>query len=237
MLILILAESALEPIPREIWNHPVIKNFSRRKGKPPQLLILDRSYHHYVMRKLPSSEKRGRPDIVHFCLLEALGSPLNKEGLLRTYVHTINDNVIYVEGETRLPRNYNRFIGLIEDLFEHGRVPPTGKTLLSIEIKSLPDLIETLNTTYIVVFEKSGVPKTFEEVASKLAREDRPAVIVGGFPHGEFSEKTMKMANEVICVDPEVLETWIIVSRIIYEYERSINLAEKRWKRLKQAQT
>lgn len=237
LLILILAESALEPIPREIWSHPVIKNFSRRRGKPPQLLILDRSYHHYAMRKLPNSEKRGRPDIVHFCLLEALGSPLNKEGLLRTYVHTINDNVIYVETETRLPKNYNRFIGLIEDLFEHGSVPPTGKPLLSIETKSLPALIEKLKTTYIVVFEKGGKPKTFEEVASKLAREDRPAVIVGCFPHGELSEKTMSLANEVICVDPDVLDAWIIVSRIIYEYERAIDLAGKRWKRLKQTET
>jgi len=34
------------------------------------------------MKKLRESEKRGRPDIVHFALLEALGSPLNKEILL-----------------------------------------------------------------------------------------------------------------------------------------------------------
>ncbi|MEM4521144.1 MAG: 16S rRNA methyltransferase [Candidatus Bathyarchaeia archaeon] len=232
MLILILAESALEPIPREIWSHPAIRSFSKRRGKPPKNLVLDRSYHHFAMRNLLNAEKRGRPDIVHFCLLEALGSPLSKEGLLRTYVHTIDDHVIYVEPETRLPKNFNRFIGLIEDLLEHGRVPPAGKPLLYIEEKSLPKLIDDLKPTCTVIFERSGIPKTLEETASKLAREERPAVIVGGFPHGEFNEATLKLADEVICVDPEALEAWTIVSRIIYEYERTIGLPKKRLERV-----
>lgn len=233
MLTLILAESALEPVPSEIWNHPTIKSFSKRRGKPPRLLILDRSYHHFAMKNLPNSEKRGRPDIVHFCLLEALGSPLNKEGLLRTYVHTINDHVIYIEPETRLPKNYNRFIGLIEDLYEHGRVPPEGKALLSIEAKTLRELLVSLKPTYTVMFEKGGVPKTFEEVASRLAMEESPVVLVGGFPHGEFSESAIKIANEVVCVDPEVLEAWVVVSRIIYEYERALGLPRKRLEKIR----
>jgi len=185
------------------------------------------------MKNLPNSEKRGRPDIVHFCLLEALGSPLNKEGLLRTYVHTINDYVISIEPETRLPKNFNRFIGLIEDLFERRCVPPSGKTLLSLEEKGLAELIRTIDPTYIIAFERGGEPKTFEEVALKLAEEDRPAVLVGGFPHGEFSEGIIKLANETVCVDPEVLEAWIVVSRIIYEYERAIGLPRRRLERLR----
>lgn len=237
LLTLILAESAIELIPREIWDHPTIKSFSKRRGKPPRLLLLDKSYHYFAMKKLPNSERRGRPDIVHFCLLEALGSPLNKEGLLKVYVHTIDDHIIYVEPETRLPKNYNRFVGLIEDLFEHGCVPPSGKPLLSIEAGSLSDLIGVLKPTYTIIFERCGAPMSFEEVASRLAGEERPLVLVGGFPHGEFSEGTMKLANEVVCVDPEVLETWIIVSRIIYEYERAIGLPRKRLERIKSGAT
>ncbi|MEM2454601.1 MAG: 16S rRNA methyltransferase [Candidatus Bathyarchaeia archaeon] len=232
LLILVLAEAALEPIPREIWDHPIIRSFSRRRGKHPRLIVLDRSHHHFAMKDLPNSEKRGRPDIVHFCLLEALGSPLNKEGLLRTYVHTIDDNAISIDPETRLPRNFNRFIGLIEDLFKHGHVPPKGKSLLSLETRSLPRLIEALKPTYTVIFERSGEPKTFEDVALKLAMENRPAVLVGGFPHGEFSEETIRLADEVVCVDSEVLDAWVIVSRIIYEYERAIGLPKKRLEQL-----
>lgn len=59
---------------------------------------------------------------------------------------------------------------------------------------------------------------------------EEPAVIIGGFPHGHFSEKTIQMVNEVVCVDPEMLETWTLASRVIYEYERSISLPRKRIK-------
>ncbi|MCX8171293.1 MAG: 16S rRNA methyltransferase [Candidatus Bathyarchaeota archaeon] len=233
LLTLILAESALETIPQSLWNHPVIKSFSERKGKHPKFIILDRSYHHYAMKNLEDGNKRGRPDIIHFSLLEALGSPLNKEGLLRIYVHTINDYVISVSPETRLPKNLNRFVGLIEALFEYGRVPPKGKPLLTLETKTLPALVDELKPTYIVVFDKPGERKTFEEMALTLSGHERPLVIVGGFPHGEFNKATLRLADEVVCVDPETLETWTVVSRIIYEYERAISLPEKRLERLR----
>lgn len=227
-LTLVLAESALETIPRELWDHPLIRQFSKRRDKHPKFIVLDRSYHHHAMKTLEKGMKRGRPDIVHFSLLEALGAPLNREGLLRVYVHTINDYVISVSPETRLPKNFSRFIGLIEDLFEHGRVPPEGKPLLTLEAKTLLALINELRPTYTVIFDKPGKVKTFEETALTLVRHDKPLVIVGGFPHGEFSKLTLSLANEIICVDPETLEAWTVVSRIIYEYERAIDLPRRR---------
>ena len=231
MLNLVLAESALETIPKEIWGHPSIKRFSRRRGKHPRFIILDRSYHHHAMKLLENSKKRGRPDIVHFSLLEALGSPLNREGLLRVYVHTINDYVITVDPETRLPKNFNRFVGLIESLFEHKRVPPKGKPLLTLETKTLKSLIEELKPTYTIIFSTDGRARILDKAVEKLVEEKKPLVIVGGFPHGNFSESTLKLADEVVCIDPEMLETSIVVSRVVYEYERAINLAEKRWKK------
>lgn len=228
MLTLILAESALETIPQDLWDHPVIRRFSKRVGKHPKLIILDRSRHHYAMKKLKDNRKRGRPDIVHFSLLEALGSPLNKEGLLRVYVHTISDHVIHISPEVRLPKNLNRFVGLIEDLFEHGRVPPRGKPLLTLEAKTLPVLINELKPTYTIIFDRPGKNRTFEEVALNLKGQEKPLVIVGGFPHGEFSKVTLELADEIVCVDPEMLEAWTVVSRIIYEYERAISLPKMR---------
>ena len=96
------------------------------------------------MKKLEESERRGRPDIVHFALLEALGSPLNKERLLQTYVHTLKNHVITISPETRLPRNYDRFVGLMEQLFELGQVPPAGQILLKLELKTLAELQKLL---------------------------------------------------------------------------------------------
>jgi len=78
------------------------------------------------MRTLTNASKRRRPDIAHFTVLEALGSPLNKEGVLRTYMHTLDDRVITVSPKIRLPRNYDRFVGLIEQLFQKDRIPPVS---------------------------------------------------------------------------------------------------------------
>jgi len=228
LLTLIMAESALETIPKGLWSHPAIGRHSKRRGKPPGLILLDRSYHHSAMKKLRESEKRGRPDIVHFALLEALGSPLNKEKLLQIYVHTKNDYVITVNSEARLPRNYDRFVGLLEQLFELGRVPSVGHTLLKLEHKTLPQLLEETKSDYVMAFSRKGSPKTLEEAISRLSEKQRPAVIIGGFPHGHFSETTIRLADEIVCIDPEMLETWTLTSRVIYEYERAISLPKKR---------
>ncbi len=231
MLTLVLAESALETIPRHLWSHPSVKRYSKKRKKHPRFLLLDRSYHHAFMKTLPESEKRGRPDIVHFALLEALGSPLNKERLLQVYIHTINDQVVRVKPEARLPRNYNRFVGLMEQLFELERAPPNGSALLNMEPKTLSQLLTQISPTQVIAFSTKGKPRTLEDVMLKLSSQERPTVIVGCFPHGHFSKSTIRLVDEMFCIDKETLETWTVISRVVYEYERAISLSLKRLKR------
>ena len=232
MLNLILAESAFETIPEKLWKNPSIQKYAKLRRKHPRFLMLDRSYHHRAMKFLEQNEKRGRPDIVHFALLEALGSPLNKEGLLQVYVHTFNDYVIEVNPETRLPRNYERFVSLIEQLYEHGRVPPQQRqtALLTLEQKTLKQLIGEVKPSYVLALTRTGKSQTLEEAISQLSNEKRPLLIVGGFPHGHFSETTLKLVNETVCIDPDMLETWTVTSRAIYEYERALSISKKRLK-------
>jgi len=230
LLVLVLAESALETIPESLWTHTSVRRYAKQRRKPPQFVLLDRSYHHTAMKKLEHSEKRGRPDIVHFALLEALGSPLNKEGLLQVCVHTISDYVVSVDSATRLPRNYNRFVSLIEQLFQSGRVPPKGTPLLSLKRQTLSQLLQEIRPSYTVAFSRVGKPQTLENTVSRLSEKKKLAVLVGGFPRGHFSRATLKLADEVVCLDPEMLETWTVTSRIIHEYERALSLPEKRLK-------
>jgi rRNA small subunit pseudouridine methyltransferase Nep1 len=180
------------------------------------------------MKELAESEKRGRPDIIHFALLEALGSPLNKERLLQVYVHTINDYVISVNSEVRLPRNYDRFIGLLEQLYELGKIHTKGQTLLRLEHKTLPQLLDEIKADYVMVLSRKGSPKTLEDAIPSLLEKQEPAVIIGGFPHGHFSKTTIRLADEVVCIDLDMVETWTLTSRVIYEYERAISLPRKR---------
>ena len=58
---LIIAEAALETVPRDIAGHAAVKNHARRLGLRPSETLLDRSYHHAAMLKLEGNSKRGRP--------------------------------------------------------------------------------------------------------------------------------------------------------------------------------
>jgi rRNA small subunit pseudouridine methyltransferase Nep1 len=229
VLNLVLAESALETIPRQLWRHPLIRSYVEDRRKKAQFLLLDRSYHHAAMRNLLWGEKRGRPDIVHFSLLEALGTPLSKEGLLQVYVHTISNCVISIKRETRLPRNYNRFLGLFEQLFELRQIPSSGPPLLTLtENTILSRLVKKIKPDYIVAFSREGNFRTLQESISEFSDKKNPLAIVGGFPHGSFTKDTLKLADQVVAIDRQMLETWTLTARIIYEYEKLIDLPTKR---------
>ena len=228
MLHFLLVESGLEIIPFRFQRHPSVRNQARRKKKNPGELLLDVSLHHTLISQLPNGGKRGRPDIVHFCLLSILGTPLNKAGLLRTYVHTIDNRTLFVNPEIRLPRNYNRFIGLMEQLFKIGQVPPVGTPLLYVKHKSLQQLIKDIKPQMTLLFSESGVPTTSEALVNKLKEGEDIAVIVGGFPHGDFSSQTRKLADLNISIDAEPLDSWIVAARVISAYEEAIMLSQKR---------
>ena len=102
MLNLVFTEAALELVPREILRHPSVKRNAKRRKKLPEKTLLDRSLHHYAMDRLSNAEKRGRPDILHFCLLLTMGSPLNRMGKLRVSINTLNDYFIDVNPYAKL---------------------------------------------------------------------------------------------------------------------------------------
>jgi len=232
LLTLILAEAALETVPEKLWKHPSVKRHAKRQNKSSSQLLLDRSFHHRAMTRLENNLKRGRPDITHFVLLEALGSPLNKEGLLRVYVHTNQDCVIEVNPLARLPKNYSRFVGLMEQLFEQGKIPAEGETLLTIEKRTLKQLISETKPDHTLGFSTEGKPETIQDAIFSFKPKQNPAVVVGGFAHGHFKETTTQLIDELVCADSEMLEAWTIASRIIYEYERVLSLPTKRLKKI-----
>jgi rRNA small subunit pseudouridine methyltransferase Nep1 len=219
VLTLVFAEAALELVPREIAKHPSVMSQARRKGKKPDDILLDVSYHHAAMKPYDKYEKRGRPDIAHFSLLEALGSPLNQEGRLETWVHTVQDEAIRIDPETRLPRNYDRFVSLMEQLLRGKQVPPDGPALLQAETLPLGKLIQKIQPTKLVGLSTLGERVTLEEICNKLAGGRRPAIMVGAFARGHFAVQNASRCDQVFCIDKAPLESWIVTSRAIYEYE------------------
>jgi len=226
VLSLVLAESSIELVPNELVHHLAILKWAQRKRRDPHDLVLDQTYHHSAILRLGHrGSGRGRPDIPHFSLLLALGSPLNLTGGLRCYVHTRDNNIIKVDSKTRLPRNTDRFTSLLEQLYQEKVVPPNGPPLLSIKPGHIGDLLDEISGRVIALTTR-GHPKQMDEVASKLAEHDNPVLLVGGFPVGHFSRETLSKAKESYRIYSRGLEAWTVVARAIYDYERAISLED-----------
>jgi len=138
-LIMVFAECGLELIPKQIRSHPAVKKNLSSRIYSSQLL--DNTLHFSAMKNLKNFQKRGRPDITHVCLLNALGSPLNRNGNLILYIHTINNKIFKFTPEIRIARNYNRFKGLIAKLFIDGSIETETSKLITPFEGSLKYLI------------------------------------------------------------------------------------------------
>ena len=220
LLSFVLAESALELVPREIWSTPAVVSDSKRRGLKAPEMLLDRSFHHSAMGRLKDSEKRGRPDLVHQALLSVTGTPLYLDGEVRVYVHTCAGVVLEVAEKTRLPKSYFRFRGLMEkalvEMPREGLVKagPMGMDEL-VRKKIRPDLTIGLSVR--------GKAVGLDELASKVTVVANPCIVVGGFPHGHFAEETTVLFDELVRVDPHPLEAHVIAARTIYEVEKALN--------------
>uniref|UniRef100_A0A7J2TIQ9 Ribosomal RNA small subunit methyltransferase Nep1 n=1 Tax=Archaeoglobus fulgidus TaxID=2234 RepID=A0A7J2TIQ9_ARCFL len=208
--VFILLEASLEPVPLELRKHPLIAADARKRGKKPEDIILDDSKHHKAMKGLEFREKRGRPDIVHQCLLLLLDSPLKT---FEIYVHTVKDLIIRIDRDTRLPRNYNRFIGLMEDLFRKKKIEANGKILLEIFDGDLKDLLKGRE---VILMSEKG--REFERDALKKA----VAICIGAFAHGDFFESTLKKLENYkeFSLGKKSYTSLYVTSRVLCEYER-----------------
>jgi len=212
-----MAYSALETVPREIMGHPQIRSYAERRRKVPSKVILDKSYHYHAMSRLKDKERRGRPDMVFAFLLAALSSPLNHEGLLEVYIHTLHDYVIFVNSKMKPIRSYERFLGIMEKLFEAGRVPEEGEPLMEIKNMSLKKLVkDVLEADGILLMEHGGRLLGPKEVAKKAFKYP---VVVQGFPRGDFGLDAYELAVDKLYIYPSILDSWLVADRIIAAYE------------------
>ena len=85
---------------------------------------MDRTLHHFAIlsSNLKQDYKRARPDISHIILLNALATPLFKTNQLKVFVHTINNQVIKIGDNLRIPKSYARYEGLILDLIKNKKI-------------------------------------------------------------------------------------------------------------------
>ncbi len=211
----ILADSELELIPPELQRERSILSSARSRGKAPEKILLDASHHHPAFVKLKESERRGRPDIVHFFLMLAMDSDLNAAGKLKVFVHTRNNDVIAVKPETRLPPHYPRFVGLIESLYEQRVVPSRENALLELRTGvPLETLVAALKPDIVYVFDPLGKETPLEDRFVDV--EDKTiVVIIGGFSKGEYRSDLNKIKHEKISLGNRQQKVWTVTSKVL----------------------
>ena len=219
MLDFVLAESALELVPKEIRRTPAVLSDARRRGVDASGILLDRSFHHSAMLRLKDSEKRGRPDLVHIALLSVTGTPLYLEGKVRAFVHTRDDLVLQIQEKTRIPKNYLRFRGLIEKVL----VDRPSEGLVKVRSGSLKELVrKSLSADLVVGLSVQGRPMTLDAVGRNLASVRESCVVVGGFPRGHFSPDSLSSFDDLVRIDSRPLEAHVVAARIVYEVEKAL---------------
>ena len=219
----LLVESPLEIVPAEIRGHPQVRRYAERFGIDPGEALLDKTYHYYAMASLREKWKRGRPDIVHFSLLLLQDSLLNQRGLLETYIHVRDNRVYYVKPETRLPKHYDRFKGLMAQLLLHDKLPPGSDDPLVYRVAgSLKELVERLGGL-ILLWEK-GEPRPLRSIVEEALGSGLP-IGVGMFPRGDFSKEVLRIATRRyrLRVDSS-LKAWSVLHYVLCEAERQLGI-------------
>ncbi len=227
MLNLVIADTALETIPVEMFQHASLKKI-RDSGKKPTQVLLDRTFHHFAIlsSNLEQDYKRARPDILHIILLNVLATPLFKNNQIKVFVHTINNQVIKIGDNLRIPKSYSRYEGLILDLIKNKKIiSKDGCILLELSdnlcFSSL--LNKYIKPDVIVGLSTNGIFKNFEYISNELFQFKNPCIVIGGFPKGHFSKDIESCLEKKYSISNLSLEAHIVVSRLLYEFEKINN--------------
>ena len=220
MVSLIISESSLELIPLELEDHPSVVSHARKLGKYPSDILLDNSWHFAAMKGIKNEIKRGRPDLVHFSILEATTIPLYLQNKLNIFVHTIDDKVIHFGKNVHLPKSYHRFEGVIEKLYQEKKITVKNELLLEIKDQTFLELIDEINPLKIIGFSTEGQLSSYEKIAAQIP--DNSCIVIGGFQKGHFSDSVQNKITDLFSIGNESFEGHVIVSRILYEYEKTI---------------
>ena len=221
MLEILIVDAELQLVPAEMHGDKQIRKLAVERGKRPEELLLDSNFmHSAIERYFPGrSNRMGRPDIFHMLMNVVLESILNKEADLRLNIHTVEGKFIKVNPNTRIPKSYNRFVGLIEKLLQKGKIEsPDGKVLMNLEKISLKDHLND-GMHNILLSPDGHLIKSGE-----LPFDERDTrVVIGGFSEGKFVSDFSGI-EEKYSIFEEELTIWTVANECIASYERYLKL-------------
>ncbi|XP_055905608.1 ribosomal RNA small subunit methyltransferase NEP1 [Eupeodes corollae] len=161
--------------------------------------LLNCDDHAGIMRKNNRDPGSCRPDIVHQCLLMLFDSPLNRAGLLQVYIKTERNVLIEINPQTRIPRTFKRFAGLMVQLLHKFsvRANDTSVKLMKVIKNPITDHLPVGCKKLAMSFSGKLVNSCKDLVPTE---EDEPIVlVVGAFAHGnlksDYTEGLFSISN------------------------------------------
>jgi len=218
---IILEEASLELVPERFRKHESCKLVENRFGIPPEMQILDDNYHHQLIAKLSNREKRGRPDIVHFALLDITSTPAYMENLVEIYVHTINNTTIKILSGVRLPRTFQRFCGVMAKVLSGKMEEKENELFETRNEQAIDQLVSSIDAERVICLTSEGVPKDLPAFAWDIhSKQDKATWIVGGFPHGHFGDDVKSIATDIISISKYSLAAHVVTARLCFAIEQ-----------------
>lgn len=147
--------------------------------------LLNCDDHASIMRKNQRDPGSCRPDITHQSLLMLMDSPLNRAGLLQVYIKTEKNVLIEINPQTRIPRTFKRFAGLMVQLLHKFSIRANDSTtrLLKVIKNPITDHLPVGCKKYAMSFSASKVVPCKDLVPTE---EEPVAIVVGAFAHGQL---------------------------------------------------
>lgn len=194
-LIVVLEQASLE-----------IAKVGKGDAKEAKYHLLNCDDHQSILKRNRKELSEYRPDITHQCLLTLLDSPLNKAGLLQVFIHTAKNVLIEVNPQTRIPRTFARFSGLMVELLRKLSVRSVsasgpGEKLLNVIRNPVTDHLPTRcirlgmsgdsTAVQLVPFFKKEYPHIADRKSAPLSVDNND---------GEGDLETQQKQNESVVI-------------------------------------
>ncbi|KAF4520941.1 hypothetical protein B566_EDAN008916 [Ephemera danica] len=160
--------------------------------------LLNCDDHAHILKKHNREAGSARPDITHQCMLMLMDSPLNRAGLLQVYIHTEKNVLIEVNPQTRIPRTYKRFAGLMVQLLHRFNVRATDGPMKLLKVIKNP--VEShLPVGCRKIATSFSANRTLHPRELVPSGEEPIAIVVGAMAHGKvsvaYTEEEVSISN------------------------------------------
>ncbi len=185
-------------------------------GKGFGLLNVDE--HSGILRKHGRDLTSARPDIAHQCLLMLMDSPLNRAGLLQVFIRTANNVLIEVNPQTRIPRTFPRFAGLMVQLLHKFSIKASDSSVKLLKVIKNPvsDHLPVGCKKVLMSYSADKIVKPSDLVPSDL---DAPlCVVIGAIAKGSVETD---YTEESACIGNYPLSAALTCTKITSAFEEA----------------